>query len=121
MEENVYSDRITDEWLVDDVLLRYPSTSVIFLQHGPASRTQPRRLFPDYPRMNLQEYADLKGVSLELLVRSLNAAAETERFARRNSWILSKRNEPEVSPGIYRARAVKRKNRHVTGGTDYQY
>lgn len=100
MEENVYADRITGEWLVDDVLLRYPSTSVIFVQHGPASRTQPDRLFPDYPRMNLQEYAALRGVSLEVLLRSLNAAAETERFTRRNPWIPSERNESEVSPGI---------------------
>jgi hypothetical protein len=113
MKEKAHSDRITDEWLVDDVLLRYPSTSVIFLQHGPASRTQPGRLFPDYPRMNLQEYAELRGVSLELLLRSLNAAAETERFVRRNSWILSERHEPEVSPGI---RAVKRKSQDAAAG-----
>jgi hypothetical protein len=115
MEEKVYLERITDEWLVDDVLLRYPSTSVIFFQHGPASCTQPGRLFPDYPRMNLQEYAELRGVSLKLLLRSLNAAAETERFIRRNSWILSERNEPEVSPGI---RAVKRKSQHTAAGMD---
>jgi hypothetical protein len=100
MEEKAYSNRITDECLVDDVLLRYPSTSAIFLQHGPATRTQPGRLFPDYLRTNLKEYADLRGVSLELLLRSLNAAAETERFVHRNPWILSKSNVPEVSPGI---------------------
>jgi hypothetical protein len=108
MEEKAYSDRITDEWLVDDVLLRYPSTSVIFLQHDPVSLTQPGRLFPDYLRTNLKEYADLRGVSLELLLRSLNAAVETERFVRRNPWIASERREPEVSPGIYRARAEKK-------------
>jgi hypothetical protein len=34
MKEKAHSDRITDRWLVDEVLLRYPSTSVIFLQHG---------------------------------------------------------------------------------------
>jgi hypothetical protein len=101
MKEKAYSDRIAGEWLVDEILQRYPSTSVIFLQHGPATRTQPGRLFPNYPRITLQEYADLRGVSLELLLRSLNAAAETERFVRRNPWILSERNEIEVSPGIY--------------------
>jgi hypothetical protein len=115
MEEKAYLERITDEWLVDEVLQRYPSTSVIFLQYGPASRTRPGRLFSDYPRMNLQEYAELRGVSLELLLRSLNAAAETERFVRRNSWILSERHEPEVSPGI---RAVKRKSQHAAAGMD---
>jgi hypothetical protein len=108
MKEKTCSDRITDEWLVDEVLQRYPSTSAIFLQHGPATRTQPGRLFSEYPRMNLQEYADLRGMSLELLLRSLNAAAETERFVRRNSWIPSERHEPEVSPGIYRVRAEKK-------------
>jgi hypothetical protein len=101
MEGKAYSDRITDAWLVDEVLQRYPSTSVIFLQHGPASRTQPGRLFSDYPRMTLQEYADLRGVNIELLLRSLNAAAETERFVRRNPWILSEQKGIEVSPGIY--------------------
>ena len=98
MKEKDYARGITDEWLVDDVLQRYSSASVIFLQHGPASRMQSGRLFADYPRMNLQEYAELRGVSKELLLRALNAAAETERFVRHNSWIVNKRR-PEVSPG----------------------
>jgi hypothetical protein len=101
MKEKAYSDHITDEWLVADVLRRYPSTSDIFLQHGAATRTQPDRLFADYLRMNLKEYADLRGVGIELLLRSLNAVAESEKFVRRNPWIPSKRNEIEVSPGIY--------------------
>jgi hypothetical protein len=84
MKEKGYSGRITEEWLVDYVLQRYPSTSVIFLQHGPASRIQSGRPFPDYPRMNLQEYAAVRGVSKESVLRALNAAAETERFGRRN-------------------------------------
>ncbi|MGH7846668.1 MAG: hypothetical protein ACREQW_16090 [Candidatus Binatia bacterium] len=100
MEGKADSEHITDERLVNEVLLRYPSTSVIFLQHGPASRTLPGRLFPDYPPMTVKEYADLRGVSIEFLLRSLNAAAETERFARRNPWVLSERNEPEVGPGV---------------------
>jgi hypothetical protein len=104
MKEKDYARGITDEWLVDDVLQRYSSASVIFLQHGPASRMQSGRLFADYPRMNLQEYAELRGVSKELLLRALNAAAETERFVRHNSWIVSKRRR-EVSPGIYEPRA----------------
>lgn len=104
MKEKDYSGRITDEWLVDDVLQRYPSTSVIFLQHGPASRIQSGRLFADYLRMNLQEYADLRGVGKELLLRALNAAAETERFVRHNPWIINKMRR-EVSPGIYEPRA----------------
>jgi hypothetical protein len=82
MKEKDYAGGITDEWLVDDVLQRYSSASVIFLQHGPASRIQSARPFPIYPRMNLQEYADLRGVSKELVLRALNAAAETERFVR---------------------------------------
>ena len=104
MKEKDYARGITDEWLVDDVLQRYSSASVIFLQHGPPSRMQSGRLFADYPRMNLQEYAELRGVSKELLLRALNAAAETERFVRHNSWIVSKRRR-EVSPGIYEPRA----------------
>ena len=54
--------------------------------------------------MNLQEYAELRGISKELLLRALNAAAETERFVRHNSWIVSKRRR-EVSPRIYEHRA----------------
>jgi hypothetical protein len=104
MKEKDYSGRITEEWLVDDVLQRYPSTSVMFLQHGPASRIQSGRLFADYPRMNLQQYAELRGVSKESVLGALNAAAETERYVRRNSWIVSKRS-PEVSPGVYEPRA----------------
>jgi hypothetical protein len=49
--------------------------------------------------MNLQEYADLSGLSKESVLRALNGAAETERFVRRNSWIV-RETEPEVSPGI---------------------
>jgi hypothetical protein len=49
MKEKDYAGGITDEWLVDDVLQRYSSASVIFLQHGPASRMQSGRLFADYP------------------------------------------------------------------------
>lgn len=104
MKETEYSGHITEEWLVDEVLQRYPSTSVVFLQHGPASRIESGRLFADYPRMNLQQYADLRGVSKQLLLRSLNAAAETERFVRHNSWIISKKRR-EVSPGIYEPRS----------------
>lgn len=98
---NDYSDHITDEWLVEEVLQHYPSTYDIFLQHGTASRTQPGQIFPDHSRMNLKGYADLRQVSIELLLRSLNAAAETEKVVRRNPWIAEKRNEIEVSPGIY--------------------
>jgi hypothetical protein len=95
------SDSLSGEWLVDDVLQRYPSTSDIFIQHGPATRTLPGRLFPDHIKVTLQEYADLKGVSIEELLQSLNAAAETESFVRRNPWMVGKRNGIEVSPGMY--------------------
>ena len=40
MKEQDYSSRITDEWLIGDVLQQYPSTFIISLQQGPASRTQ---------------------------------------------------------------------------------
>lgn len=74
-------------------------------KHGPASLTQPGRLFPEYPPMTVKEYADLRGVNIELLLRSFNASAESERFVRRNPWILSERNEPEVIPGVCKVRA----------------
>jgi hypothetical protein len=76
MNDQGYSDHITDEWLVEEVLQRYPSTSDMLFQHG---STQADQLFPN-PRINLREYADLRGVSIEALLRSLNAAAETEEF-----------------------------------------
>ena len=49
MKEKDYSGDITEEWLLDELLQRYPSTSVIFLQHGPASRIKSGQPFPDYP------------------------------------------------------------------------
>jgi hypothetical protein len=49
MKEKDYAGGITDEWLVDNVLQRYSSASVIFLQHGPASRIQSARPLPIYP------------------------------------------------------------------------
>jgi hypothetical protein len=54
------SDSLTGEWLVDDVLQRYPASSDIFIQHGPVMRTPPGRLFPDHVKVTLQQYADLK-------------------------------------------------------------
>jgi hypothetical protein len=95
------SNSLTGESFVDDILRRHPLTSAVFLQHGPAMRTPPGRLFPDHIKMTLHEYADLKGVSIEELLHSLNAAVETERFVGRNPWMVSKRNGIEVSPGIY--------------------
>jgi hypothetical protein len=41
---------------------------------------QSARPFPIYAPINLQEYADWRGVSKELGLRALNAAAETERL-----------------------------------------
>jgi hypothetical protein len=95
------SDSIAADWLVDDVLQRHPSTSDIFIQHGPVMRTLPGRLFPEHIKVTLQEYADLKGVSIETLLRHLNAAVEAERYARRNPWMVDKKKIVEVSPGIY--------------------
>jgi hypothetical protein len=73
MKEQDYSARITDEWRIGDVLQWYPSTCVIFLQRGPASRTQSSRPLPDHPRVDLQEYAELRGMDKESLLQALNA------------------------------------------------
>jgi hypothetical protein len=101
MEGKADSDLITDEWLVDEVLQRYPSTAAVFLQYRPICRTEPDRLFPHYPVMDLREYAESKGLRLELLLRQLHAAAEHGELVRRNPWIVSKSRNIEVSPGIY--------------------
>jgi hypothetical protein len=89
MDGTAESPWVTDDWLVDEVLQRYPSTSAIFLQYGPACRTRPDRLFPDYPPMTVKEYTDLRGVNKKSLLRHLNAFAETEAFARKHPWLLN--------------------------------
>lgn len=88
MDGKAESSRITEDWLVDEVLQRYPSTSAIFLQYGPACRSRPDRLFPHYPPMTVKEYVDLKGVGKKLLLKRLIASAETDIFARKYPWLL---------------------------------
>jgi hypothetical protein len=101
MDKKEYSEPITGEWLVNDVLKQYPSTRDIFIQHGPVLRSQPGSLFPVYVVVSLREYADSKRLDLGWLLESLNAAVQNERLAPRNPWTRRKRNEIEVSPGIY--------------------
>jgi hypothetical protein len=49
MKEKDYSSRITEEWLVDDVLQRYPSTSSSFFSMIRRAGCSPAGLFPIIP------------------------------------------------------------------------
>lgn len=78
---------ITAGWLVDEVLLRYPTISAVFLWHGPAHRDRSDRLFPEYTPMTVEEYALAKQIDVKWLLRLLNAAVEAEQFSRKFPWL----------------------------------
>src|SRR5207247_803041 len=63
---------------VRDVLMRYPSTGPIFLQHGAMFTVKPGELYLRYDELTLEKYAALNRIALEPLLRLLNTAAEHE-------------------------------------------
>jgi len=63
---------------VRDVLMRYPSTGPIFLQHGAMFTVKPGELYLRYDELTLEKYAALNRIALEALLRLLNTAAEHE-------------------------------------------
>ena len=63
---------------VRDVLMRYPSTGPIFLQHGAMFTVKPGELYLRYEELTLEKYAALNRIDLDALLKLLNAAAEGE-------------------------------------------
>ena len=63
---------------VRDVLMRYPATGPIFLQHGAMFTVKPGELYLRYEELTLEKYAALNRIALEPLLRLLNTGAEHE-------------------------------------------
>jgi len=70
--------RISSGQTVRDVLIRYPSTGPIFLQHGPMFSLRPGELYVRYDELTIEKYAALNHIALDPLLRLLNAAAEDD-------------------------------------------
>jgi len=73
--------RITADWRVDDVLQRFPATGPIFLQRGRMLEAGTGQMYPSYPEMTVAEYAKRNGVAVEMLLKAINAEAESGAFA----------------------------------------
>ena len=75
------SARITADWQVDEVLRRFPATGPIFLQHGPMQDAGTGQVYPTYPKMTVADYAARSGMTVESLLKALNAELEARQFA----------------------------------------
>lgn len=78
------SERITADSAISDILERYPEAGPILLQHGRMFRTEKGRLYAEYGRMSVADYAAASGIDIERLLKALTAAAETSARARRH-------------------------------------
>jgi hypothetical protein len=70
--------RIGADQTVRDVLIHYPATGPIFLQHGPMFTVKPGELYLKYEELTLERYAALNRIALDPLLKLLNAAAANE-------------------------------------------
>ena len=75
------SARITADWQVDEVLRRFPATGPIFLQHARMMDAGTGQVYPTYPQMTVADYAARGGMTVETLLRVLNAEVEAKQFA----------------------------------------
>ena len=73
--------RITPEQPLNAVLSRYPSTSVVFAQHGALFTVQRGQLYPAFPDLTVEGWARLSDAPLESLLLRLNAQAEGDAGA----------------------------------------
>ena len=76
--------RVTAEMVVSEILSRFPAVGSILLQHGRMFHARKGELYVSYPPLTVAEYASRSEIDLELLLRLLNAAAETDEFAHRS-------------------------------------
>ena len=88
------SERITRDSVLSDVLDRFPEAGPILLQHGRMFRAETGRLYAEYSRMTVGEYAALNAIEVEPLLKRLNAAAESQEFGRRTSRSSRPPNDP---------------------------
>ncbi len=85
MKEESKLRLVTADHQLEEVLMRYPTTALIFLQYGRMHIDQSDpvfHLFSTYPPMTVSEYAPLNCLDLEGLLRLLNAAAESEEYSK---------------------------------------
>jgi hypothetical protein len=78
------SERITADSAISDILDRYPEAGPILLQHGRMFRAEKGRLYAEYGRMSLAEYAVANGIDIERLRKALAAAAEASQRTRQH-------------------------------------
>jgi hypothetical protein len=76
------SARIAPDSAISDIVERYPEAGPILLQHGRMFRAEKGRLYAEYGRMSVGEYAAANGIELKQLLKALNAAAETNELTR---------------------------------------
>jgi hypothetical protein len=74
--------RITVESRVKDIVERYPSTGLVFIQAGPLYVNQPRELYARFPDLSVGELAERNGSDLAALLKQLEAVAEAEEAMR---------------------------------------
>ncbi len=74
--------RIAAESRVNDILERYPSTGLVFIQAGPLYVNQPHELYARFPDLSVSELAQRNGADLAALLKRLEAVAEAEEATR---------------------------------------
>ncbi len=80
-DSNGRTMRVTADWLVDEVLRRYPMTGPIFLQQGRMLEAGQGQIYPSYPQMTVAEYAARNRIDVQALLKALNAEVEAREFA----------------------------------------
>jgi hypothetical protein len=76
---------VTADAVVSEVLRRFPVASQILLQHGGMFHARKGDLYASFLPLTVAEYAIRSGIDIEGLLDLLNAAAETDEFARRSN------------------------------------
>jgi len=74
---------VTADAVVSEVLRRFPVASQILLQHGGMFHAKKGDLYASFLPLTVAEYASRSRIDVEGLLDLLNAAAETDEFARR--------------------------------------
>ena len=77
--------RVTADHRVNDVLARYPSTAPVFVQ-GRLYVDQPGQLYAQFPGLTVGEFARRNSIELASLLSKVNALAESEEIAPRETW-----------------------------------
>jgi hypothetical protein len=72
--------RITADSTISEILERYPEAGPILLQHGRMFKAEKGRLYAEYARMSVSEYAAANRIDLASLLKTLNAAAESSEL-----------------------------------------